>query len=70
MVSGQCLLTGAEAARILQVSKPFAYRLMQNGAVSVVRIGRCVRVRPEDLQRYIEANVHVAAGLSIAVQLQ
>jgi hypothetical protein len=38
--------------------------------VTTVRIGRCVRVRPEDLQRYIEANVHVAAGLAIAVQLQ
>jgi hypothetical protein len=26
--------------------------------------------RPEDLQRTVEANVHVAAGLAIAVQLQ
>ena len=70
MTNEQRLLTGAEVARILQISKPYAYRLMQRGEVTTVRIGRCVRVRPEDLQRYIEANVHVAAGLAIAVQLQ
>jgi len=57
-------------ARILRVSKPFAYRLMQTGQVPVVRIGRCVRVRPEDLQHYVEANTHIVVSWAIAVQLQ
>ncbi len=70
MVNAQRLLTGAEVADILNISKPYAYRLMQTGEVPVVRMGRCVRVRPEDLQRYIEANTHVAASSPIAVRLQ
>ena len=62
MADEQRLLTGDEVARILQISKPYAYQLMQRGEVAVVRIGRCVRVRPEDLQRFIEANTQFAAS--------
>ncbi len=48
------LLTGDDVARILRVSRAFAYRLMQRGEIITVRVGRAVRVKPADLQRFIE----------------
>lgn len=48
------LLTGAEVAQVLQVNKSFAHLLMQRGDLPVVRLGRLVRVRPEDLEKFIE----------------
>jgi excisionase family DNA binding protein len=47
------LLKTDEVADILQVSRSFAYQLMQRGEIPSVRIGNAVRVRPEDLQNYI-----------------
>ena len=38
---------------ILQVSKAHAYVLMKRGEIPSVRIGKIVRVRLEDLERYI-----------------
>ncbi len=43
------LLTGDDVARILQVSRAFAYRLLLRGAIATMRMGRTVRVKPEDL---------------------
>ncbi len=48
------LLKSDEVAKFLQVSRSFAYLLMKRGDIPTVRIGNAVRVRPEDLQRYIE----------------
>lgn len=48
------LLTLPQVAKLLQISESFAYRLAQNGEIPAVRMGRAVRVRPVDLQRYIE----------------
>ncbi|MBM3125556.1 MAG: helix-turn-helix domain-containing protein [Chloroflexi bacterium] len=48
------LLKSEEVARILHVSRSFAYLLMKRGDIPTVRIGSAVRVRPEDLERYIE----------------
>jgi excisionase family DNA binding protein len=53
----QRLLKGEEVADILQVSRSFAYQLLRQGDIPVVRLGRAVRVRAEDLQRFIESNV-------------
>jgi excisionase family DNA binding protein len=47
------LLRSDEVAEILQVSKAFAYALMKRGEIPTVRIGVLVRVRYEDLERYI-----------------
>lgn len=55
----ETLLKAEDIARILNVSKSFAHRLMQQGDIPTVRIRRCVRVRMEDLRGYIEANVRV-----------
>ena len=52
------LLKAEEVAEHLSVSPAFAYRLIQTGQIPAVRLGRVVRVRPQDLQAYIEANLH------------
>ena len=50
---GTRLLKSDEVAEILQVSKAHAYVLMKRGEIPTVRIGKIVRVRLEDLERYI-----------------
>ncbi|NCP15916.1 helix-turn-helix domain-containing protein [bacterium] len=47
------LLKGKEVAAMLGVSTSFAYLLMKRGDIPIVRMGSAVRVRPEDLERYI-----------------
>ena len=51
------LMTGEEIARILHVSRAYAYQLMRQKLIPTVKIGRSVRVRPEDLERFIAANL-------------
>jgi excisionase family DNA binding protein len=50
----ESLLKGGQVAEILHVSRSFAYLLMRRGDIPTVRIGNAVRVRPEDLERYIQ----------------
>jgi len=50
------LLKGDEVARILNISRSQAYKLMQQGEIPTVRIGRSVRVRYESLWSFIEEN--------------
>ena len=52
----QPLLKSDEVAKILHVSRSFAYLLMKRGDIPVVRVGTAVRVRPEDLERFINNN--------------
>ena len=47
------LLKSQEVAEILQVSKAHAYVLMKRGVIPSIRIVKIVRVRLEDLERYI-----------------
>jgi len=47
------LLKSDEVAEILQVSKAFAYTLLKRGEIPSLRIGNLVRVRYEDLEKYI-----------------
>ena len=47
------LLKSDELAVILQVSKAQVYVLLKRGEIPSVRIGKSVRVRSEDLERYI-----------------
>ena len=51
------LLRGKDVANILNISKAFAYELMAAGKIPTVRLGRSVRVRPQDLDKYIETSV-------------
>lgn len=50
------LLKGDEVARILNISRSQAYKLMQQGEIPTIRIGRSVRVRYESLWSFIEEN--------------
>ena len=51
------LLKASDVAQILNVSRAFAYRLMQQGEIRTVSIGRVRRVRSSDLVSFIEQNV-------------
>jgi len=51
------LLKATEVADYLNISRAMAYRLMQNGLIRTVMIGSARRVRPQDLQGYIETNL-------------
>ena len=48
------LMKAMDVAEILNISRAFAYRLMQIGEIRTVTIGSARRVRPEDLQAFIE----------------
>jgi excisionase family DNA binding protein len=51
------LLKGNEVARLLNISRSRAYILMQTGVIPTVRIGKSRRVRPQDLNTYIENHI-------------
>lgn len=51
------LLKSEEVADILQISRSMAYTIMKRGDLPTVRIGTSVRVRPEDLDKFIQDNV-------------
>ena len=51
------LLKAVEIAEILNISRAMAYRLMQTRKIPTVRIGSARRVRPVDLQNYIQENL-------------
>ena len=55
--NGAPLLTGDEVAERLQVSRSFAFRLMQRGEIATVRLGRLRRVRLVDLEAFIQGNL-------------
>ena len=50
------LLKAVQVAEILNVSRAFAYQLMQKGLIPTVKILGARRVCPEDLNRYIQQN--------------
>lgn len=51
------LLKAKDIARILNISRAFAYRLMQTGEIRTVKIGGARRVRKSDLVTFIEENI-------------
>jgi len=56
------LLKPEQVAIRLNIAKSYVYRLMQTGEIPVVRIGKACRVRPQDLEEYIERNLHNPVG--------
>jgi len=48
------LLTARDVANILNIGQSTAYQLMNRDELPSIRIGRSVRVRPEDLEKFIE----------------
>lgn len=52
--SARLLLTVAEAADQLQVSRTEMFRIIARGEVRVIKIGRLTRLRPETLRAFVE----------------
>jgi excisionase family DNA binding protein len=53
-ISALNLLTLQNVRAVLQCSQSTVEKLVRNGEIEVVRIGRLVRVRPHDLAAYID----------------
>jgi excisionase family DNA binding protein len=53
----EVLLKATQVAQILNISNSMAYRIIQTGEIRSVQIGAARRVRPEDLQFYIQENL-------------
>ena len=51
------LLTAVEVASVLNISRAFAYQLMQRGKIRTVYIEGARRVRPSDLRLFIETSL-------------
>ncbi len=48
------LLTVGEVATMLRVSNMTVYRLIKNGEMPAVRVGKGYRIRESELQRFLE----------------
>lgn len=55
MQPGEALITVAEAARVLKVSRGLIYQMIRSGELAGIAIRRVVPVRASDLDRLIEA---------------
>ena len=53
----EVLLTPQEVAEQLKISESQAYKLIRRNEMISVRFGRNVRVRPEDLKKFIEEHL-------------
>ena len=49
------LLTVAEVAGVMRVSRMTVYRLIRKGQLKAIRVGRNYRVREKDLDLYLES---------------
>jgi len=47
------LLKGRDVARILNISLPLAYRLLESGEIKAIRFGRTVRCSPDALDAFL-----------------
>jgi excisionase family DNA binding protein len=51
------LLKAKDVAESLNISRSQAFALMRDGSLPTIRFGRCVRVRPQDLEQFILRNI-------------
>lgn len=51
------LLTQEQAAAALNISERKFWDIVRDGGIPRVRVGRCLRFRPSDLQKWIDAQV-------------
>ncbi len=56
------LMSPDEVRQYLGLSRTYTYRLLATGAIPCVRIGRLRKVRPMDLERFIETNLEHTEG--------
>ena len=55
------LLNVSQAARALTICNRTLAELTKNGSVPSVRIGKCVRYRPEDLMEWVKRQAEATA---------
>ena len=53
IASERLLLTVEETAQLLGIGKTLAWRLVQEGHLPSVRLGRCVRVPRRELEEWV-----------------
>ncbi len=63
------LLTLAQAAAVLEVGRPVLERLVREGRVRTVRLGRQVYVTAASLERLLEGSVPAAQAAWLALRL-
>jgi excisionase family DNA binding protein len=59
------ILTVPQVARYLKISRSKAYYLVQQKKIPYIRIGRNVRVRAADLEKWIESNLIIDGQIRI-----
>ena len=57
------LLNAQEVAAALNMGLSTIYMLVERGELPSVRIGRSVRIRPEDLEKFIESKAQRQAAI-------
>ena len=57
------LLNAQEVAAALNMGLSTVYMLVERGELSSIRIGRSVRIRPEDLEKFIESKAQRGAAV-------
>ena len=55
MAEEQRLLTVREVAETTRVSTMTVYRLIRSGALPAIRVGKHFRIRPRELEAYLES---------------
>jgi excisionase family DNA binding protein len=50
-------LTGSEVANRLNISKAKAYKLMSTGRIVSIRFDKTIRVREQDLEKFINEHI-------------
>ncbi len=51
------LLKPEDVTSILNISLSFTYQLIQQGELPSIHIGRSVRIRPQDLENFINSRI-------------
>lgn len=59
-ISDSKFLTVAEVAAMMRVSKMTVYRLLHNGEMPAVRVGRSFRVLEKDVDEYLRKSFYSA----------
>jgi excisionase family DNA binding protein len=59
-ISDPHFLTVAEVAAMMRVSKMTVYRLLHNGELPAVRVGRSFRVLEKDVDEYLRKSFYSA----------
>ena len=59
-ISGVTVLTVAEVASMMRVSKMTVYRLVHSGELPAVRVGRSFRVPEDEVNEYLRKSFYSA----------